>query len=137
MCWAVDLLPKVSSKWLSSNQISSSSPPLFRYIAKSVLIYRQKFFEFWNDIRNTYLFRISIRYLKKVIFFINLDMFESFDTIRMSLVRSSQTTSLWRRDLRSYEFNSYICIVDIICSYYSFNHSVQNMVLGLSFCMYL
>ena len=25
---AVDLLPKVSSKWLSSNQISSSSPPL-------------------------------------------------------------------------------------------------------------
>ncbi len=28
MCRAVDFLPKVSSKWLSSNQILSSSPPL-------------------------------------------------------------------------------------------------------------
>ena len=34
MCRAVDLLPKVSSKWLSSNQISSSSPPLNAFISK-------------------------------------------------------------------------------------------------------
>jgi hypothetical protein len=34
LCRAVDLLPKVSSKWLSSNQISSSSPPLNAFISK-------------------------------------------------------------------------------------------------------
>ena len=34
MCRAVDLLPKVSSKWLSSNQISSSSPPLLTIFKK-------------------------------------------------------------------------------------------------------
>ena len=34
MCRAVDLLPKVSSKWLSSNRISSSSPPLNAFISK-------------------------------------------------------------------------------------------------------
>jgi hypothetical protein len=28
LCRAIDLLPKVSSKWLSSNRILSSSPPL-------------------------------------------------------------------------------------------------------------
>ena len=48
--------------------------------------YRRKCFEFRNDIRGKYLYRISIQYSIKLMILMNFDMFEIFDTICMSLV---------------------------------------------------
>jgi hypothetical protein len=49
---AVDLLPKVSSKWLSSNRISSSSPPLLiPTFGKS----KRRYLRFWKILVRGYL----------------------------------------------------------------------------------
>jgi hypothetical protein len=66
MCRAVDLLPKVSSKWLSSNQILSSSPPLksFKYVQfKWWFNAFEMNFKFWEKNTNSnkfdFIFQVS------------------------------------------------------------------------------
>ncbi len=56
---------------------------------KSVSIYRQKCFEFRNDIFRKYLFRNYDHFLIKTQIFMIFDMFEIFDTICMCLVHGT------------------------------------------------
>ncbi len=62
---------------------------VFRYIVKSVSIYRQKSFEFQNDIFIKYLFRNYDHFSIKTQIFMIFDMFEIFDTICMCLLRTA------------------------------------------------